>query len=149
MLQAFRRYADFSGRSTRTEFWLFIIFQWLVYFGLVLVALGLGFSVVDFTDGNAPVSDAAAAGVFGGFMLFIILGLLFFLGTLIPNLAVAARRMQDQDLPGWIGIILVVGGMVFTFPYLIMAVFGFISGTSGPNQFGPDPRADNQADIFT
>jgi uncharacterized membrane protein YhaH (DUF805 family) len=149
MFEPFRRYADFSGRSRRSEFWLFILFQWAVYIGLILFGVAAGVSFASMFDGTGAAPNSAAAnGVGIGFAVLIGIFILFWLGTLIPNLAVAARRMQDQDIPGWIGILLVIGGILFSFPYLIMAVFGFIPGTRGPNQYGPDPKADGTADIF-
>lgn len=148
MFEPFRRYADFSGRSRRSEFWLFILFQWVVYIGLILIGVAAGISFFDALDTSGiDNADTSAIGIF--VVLWSLLFVLFWLGTLIPNLSVAARRMQDQDIPGWVGILLVIGGAVLTFPILIMAVFGFIPGTRGPNKFGHDPKGDHIADTFS
>lgn len=147
MIEPFRRYADFSGRSRRTEFWSFILFQWLVYIGLAVIMI-FGFGALAAFSGGQP-SDAAAAGAGVGLLLMIGVAALFWLATLIPNLSVAARRMQDQDIPGWVGILLVIGGWLFSLPLLAMAVFGFIDGTCGENRYGPDPKAERAArDVF-
>jgi uncharacterized membrane protein YhaH (DUF805 family) len=141
MIEPFRRYADFSGRSRRREFWSFILFQWLVYLMLAAFVMFGSLGVTDGKGRDGIASEGALAILLiGG----IVLMGLFFLATIVPNLAVAARRMQDQNQPGGIGIGLVIGGMLITFPYLIMAVFGFIDGTRGPNQYGPDPKLERQ-----
>ena len=77
---------------------------------------------------------AQAAGPVG----WVLLGLwaLWVLVTLIPNLAVAIRRLHDTDKSGWmllIGFIPLIGAIV-------LLVFYFMEGTRGPNRFGPDPK---------
>lgn len=139
MILPLRRYADFSGRSRRIEFWSFILFQWLVYIGLIIMAIGGGLTI-GALGGFVGDSTGLALGL-TTIIAILMIGL-FWLAMLIPNLAVAARRMQDLDMPGIIGIVLVLGGIFLSFPYLIMAVFGFIDGTSGENRFGPDPKQE-------
>lgn len=146
VFEPFRRYADFSGRSRRTEFWSFILFQWVVYITLGVLAI-VGFGAFGVIASSAP-TDAQAVGAGIGLILLFAIVVLFWLATLIPNLSVAARRMQDQDIPGWIGVLLVIGGWLFSLPLLVMAVFGFFEGTRGSNRFGPDPKADGTADTF-
>lgn len=146
MFEPLRRYADFSGRSRRTEFWLFILFQWAVNIVLIVGAVGAGLTFAELGAMDVG-SNATALGT--GVVVMIIFVILLQLALIIPNLAVAARRMQDQDIPGWVGILLVLGGIFFTFPFLIMAVFGFIPGTHGRNKYGPDTKAENIADTFS
>jgi uncharacterized membrane protein YhaH (DUF805 family) len=144
MFEALRHYADFSGRSRRRDFWLFILFQWLVYIGLMLLMVSIGVSLSDMSRDSL---DDAAIGVAA--IIILVVMILFWLAMLVPSLAVAARRMQDQNIPGWVGILLVITGWIFwPIPFIIMAVFGFLPGTTGPNQYGPDPRSDVNADIF-
>lgn len=148
MFEALRRYADFSGRSRRREFWLFILFQWLVNVGLIILLVGVAAALGQDVTAGRP-SDEMESGAFMGVIAFSVAMVLFWLATIVPSCAVAARRMQDQDIPGWVGILLVLTGWLFwPLPFLVMAVFGFIPGTAGPNKYGPDPRIDNQADIF-
>ncbi len=117
------------------------MFQMIV--NLVLVAMAAtGALLADhILDRSDPTNAAILAIILlvglGGFVMF-------YLAMLVPNLAVAARRMQDQNIPGVVGIGLVIGGMLFGLPYLAMAVFGFIDGTPGANQFGPDPKRERQ-----
>lgn len=129
MLMPFRRYADFSGRSRRKEYWMYQLFLLIVFVGLFLL-MG-GFASLESSEG----------GVFGG-----IFGILFFVGilaTIIPTLAVTVRRLHDQDKSGWWWLIQLIplGGFV-------LLVFMFLDGTAGENQYGPDPKNRVDADVF-
>lgn len=58
---------------------------------------------------------------------------LYQLAVFIPSIAVAIRRMHDTDRTGWWILIPIVGLIILCF-----------DGTKGPNQYGPDPKADIQ-----
>ncbi len=61
------------------------------------------------------------------------------LALLIPGIAVTIRRLHDTDRSGWtllFALIPLVGA-------LLLLVFYITEGTSGPNRFGPDPKAAN------
>ena len=110
-----KRYADFTGRSRRKEYWLFTL--------LCLIA---GF-VIGFVE--ALVGLGGTVGPYG------LLSIILMLALLVPSIAVGVRRFHDQDKSGWfrlLALIPVVGG-------LIVLVFMCLPGTSGPNRFGPDP----------
>jgi uncharacterized membrane protein YhaH (DUF805 family) len=133
MLLPYKRYADFTGRSRRKEYWMFTLLYALVTIGLVILMLALG----------AAAGPGEGLGAGGG--LVIILALLFMLGSFIPGLAVQVRRFHDQDKSGWF--------VLFNFvPYIgsfIVLVFMCIDGTRGDNQYGPDPKQlENIADVF-
>jgi uncharacterized membrane protein YhaH (DUF805 family) len=101
------KYADFTGRATRGEYWWFFLAMLLVY--VALAALG-------------AVSEVFVA-IYG----------LVVLGALIPGLALAVRRMHDLDKSGWallLGLIPVVGP-------IILLVLACTQGTPGPNRYGP------------
>jgi len=86
-----KKYADFSGRATRTEYWMF----YLTYIIAVVVA-----SVIDSIIG-LPV-------------LTLILGL----GLLIPSLSVTVRRLHDTGRSGWmifISLVPLIGGLIVLF----------------------------------
>jgi uncharacterized membrane protein YhaH (DUF805 family) len=65
-----------------------------------------------------------------------LLGSIFILVTLLPSLAVAARRLHDIDRTGWWVLLWFTGIGSFVVLY-----WGCCSGTPGPNRFGPDPFA--------
>jgi uncharacterized membrane protein YhaH (DUF805 family) len=135
MLLPYKRYADFSGRSRRKEYWLFTLFQTVI--AVVLVALLFA--------GMPAVDEYGVAGE-PGMMVYVGGGLLvlFFLATIVPSLACQVRRMHDQDKSGWfilLGFVPYIGG-------IIMLVFMCLDGTRGPNRFGEDPKDPNSADVF-
>lgn len=137
MLMPLRRYADFSGRSRRKEYWMFTLFILIIYAVLfALVAMGGLFSSMG-NPGAAP--EINAIGWIGIGLLAIVA-----LGIFIPALAVVVRRLHDQDKSGWfilIQFIPYIGG-------IIMLIFMCIEGTKGENRFGPDPKGENIADVF-
>ena len=89
----FQKYATFNGRASRSEFWYF----WLLNFDVYAILLIL--------SNKAPTANVAfvAIGLFG----------VFFLATLIPFIAVTARRLHDVNKSGWFQII--------PLPFLLLA----------------------------
>ena len=86
----FQKYATFNGRASRSEFWYFWLLNYAVYAILLILS-----------------NKVPALG-----FLFIALGI-FFLATLIPFTAVAARRLHDVNKSGWFQII--------PLPFLLLA----------------------------
>lgn len=119
------RYADFQGRSRRSEYWWFYLFQVLLSFAGQILAGILG-------------SILPILGLIIGILLIVA-----FLGLLIPGIAVSIRRLHDLDRSGWwllIALVPLVG--------LIVLLYFFCSkGTDGDNRFGPDPKG-NVAERF-
>jgi len=104
----FRKYAVFSGRAIRSEYWFFVLFEVLVIVALTIV-------------------DGLLFGRPGGVLSSI--GSLVFL---LPALAVGARRLHDIDKSGWwllIALVPLVGPIV-------LIVFFVQEGTPGANRFG-------------
>lgn len=117
MTAPLRRYADFSGRSRRMEYWMFVIFNIIVSF----IA-----TIIDVVVGTAT-SLAGVAGVFSSLVALVFL---------IPSIAVAARRLHDQDKSGWWLLIIFIPLL----GALVLLVFMFLEGTKGDNRFGSDPK---------
>ena len=135
MFMPLKRFFDFSGRSRRKEYWLFVILIWvLLIVAMILDAkLGLGGTATsssEFGDGTA----SASFNVSGGGIITLIVGALI----IIPGLAVSVRRMHDQDKSGWRILVPIAGAI------MVM----FIGGTAGPNRFGPDPKGAADAQAF-
>ena len=115
-----RRYAEFDGRSTRKEFWLFQLVPLAIVVGMIV-------AMVASSDDSGPGAVATLA---------IILGVIGLIGLIVPQIAVQVRRFHDQNLSGLLALLNLV-------PYiggLVVFVFMFIEGTRGDNKFGPDPR---------
>ena len=119
MLMPFRRFADFSGRSRRKEYWMFTLLNLIVGFVLGLIGGILGGG----SEGGSMMGNA----IIGLYMLIVI----------VPSIAVTVRRFHDQDKSGWfvlLAFIPLVGS-------LIVLVFMCLEGTRGSNRFGDDPKA--------
>lgn len=126
MLMPFRRYAEFSGRSRRKEYWMFFLFNWLV--GIAVGAIFLLLFMTGMSESELMVFYTPLMLAYG----------LFALAAIIPGIAVSVRRLHDTDRSGWAllyGLIPIVG------PFLLL-VFYVSEGTQGPNRFGPDPVDD-------
>jgi len=66
----------------------------------------------------------------------------FYLGIIIPSIAIAIRRLHDLDKSGWFYLLALV-----PLVSLILLVWFCMKGTDGPNRFGPDPLGGNM-DVF-
>ncbi len=117
-------YANFEGRARRKEFWTFVLFVFLISAALNIAALILSF-----------ISGALAG------IIYFVAGIVS-LGLLIPNLAVGVRRLHDTSNPTWYIVLAFIPLVNFYFLYLMIK-----EGDVGPNEFGPDPKADG-ADPF-
>jgi len=135
MFLPYKRYADFTGRSRRMEYWMFQLFYSLV---LTVLFIGLIASTGPYYDAAGEAGSGAGIAIFG-----ILLGV-FVLGSFIPQLAVEVRRFHDQDLSGWLVLI----GFIPYLGVVVILVMMCIKGTRGDNQYGPDPLGATPADVF-
>ena len=109
----FSNYANFHGCACHSEFWWFQLF--LLLGGIVAALLDL------FANTN----------LLGGSPL----ATLFWLATIIPDLAVTVRRLHDTDSSGWwilLGLIPLIG-------MVVLIVWWCQKGSRGYNRFGADP----------
>jgi uncharacterized membrane protein YhaH (DUF805 family) len=148
MILPFKRYAEFTGRSRRMEYWMFALLNAIVVTILMVVVMGAG--------GAAGLLDARASGnvsaefgaLFGGMGLFLVL---YGLAVLIPSIAVTVRRLHDRDMSGWWYLGAIIGGMIPLVGFLVSIAFLVLMalpGTPGPNRFGPDPKGIGEAETF-
>ncbi|WP_234983326.1 DUF805 domain-containing protein [Demequina sp. NBRC 110053] len=135
----FGKYADFSGRARRSEFWWWYLFTVLVTIPLVIVFYVLVFAafvpVWSQAGPDGTVPDDAIEDV--NWVLIVIGGVVMFaawLALAIPTYAVWARRLHDMGQSGhWLWLNLVSLGIV----PLIMA---FLDSERGANRWGADPK---------
>jgi uncharacterized membrane protein YhaH (DUF805 family) len=124
---AFGKYATFSGRALRSEFW-----WWQLFFILVSILLAnLDSALFGMGDAVGQVSDAGLQASYNAGPL----GSVWILGTLIPCITLGARRLHDGDRSGW-------WQLLFFVPILgwLVLLYWFIkSGTEGANRFGNHP----------
>jgi uncharacterized membrane protein YhaH (DUF805 family) len=121
-LEVMRKYAVFTGRATRTEYWMFQLVNFVIVL-LVTAVTTAGILMQPRTQ--RPGFWVPFFLAFGGYIL----------ATIIPGLAVSVRRLHDTDLSGWWLFISLVplGGIV-------LFVFHVLDGTPGPNRYGPNPK---------
>ena len=177
VLMPLKRYAEFSGRSRRTEYWAWVLMQVVVWIALWTLFVVVA-NVTIFTLGDSVDPAALGAGVLILFGLY----LLVWLFLLIPSLAVTVRRLHDSNrsgwwvvgpaLPyalGWIALIAALGegkpalspaaaslAMIAILAFLLAMLFGVVllvltllDGTPGANKYGPDPKGRSAASVFS
>jgi uncharacterized membrane protein YhaH (DUF805 family) len=111
------KYADLTGRATRSEFWWFFLFLWLV---LIV----------------ADITDSVLGTHFGTVGLIEILA---FLALVVPLVAVAGRRLHDTSRTAWwllLSLVPLVGAVV-------LLIF-FVQDSGDDNRYGPSPKAHVQ-----
>ena len=156
------KYADFSGRAPRAEYWWYTL------------ALIVAFVVLSIIESIVGIHHMILYN-YGP------LTALLWLGTIVPSIAVGIRRLHDTNRSGWwillpivpyclafiLGGAAMVGGAasgsalgmsagfglaaVFLFIgficALVLLVFMVLPGTPGENRYGPNPYGDNAAAV--
>jgi uncharacterized membrane protein YhaH (DUF805 family) len=171
MFLPLKRYADFSGRSRRMEYWMFVLFQILlgVVFWFAMTIVG-GAALM---AGGGAQSLVAAGGMV--MILFALYGLVS-LALLIPAIAVGVRRLHDTNHSGWwllaplapycltfigismaassgnpgggAGLMIMLGAAGAFILAIVLFVFMLLDGTRGANRFGPDPKGREHGEVF-
>jgi uncharacterized membrane protein YhaH (DUF805 family) len=147
MILPYKRYAEFSGRSRRMEYWMFSLFTSIIIVLLGGLMLAGGFDLSSLGNPEAPPPEP------GPLFWVGVAGIVIFgFGTIIPGIAVTVRRFHDRDMSGWwvlgfavLGAIPLVGWIASIANLVIMC----LAGTKGPNRFGDDPLDPTNADVFS
>jgi len=141
------KYADFNGRAPRSEYWWFVL------------AVVVAYIVLSIVESIAGI-NRMVLGVYGP------LTVLLWIATLVPQIAVAVRRLHDTDRSGWWillpivpycvafalgGAALMRGGtgtglgiagiflLIGALGAVILLIFMVLAGTPGDNRYGPNP----------
>jgi uncharacterized membrane protein YhaH (DUF805 family) len=116
-LAVLKNYVGFAGRARRMEYWMFMIVNFLVYAGLLVIDRMMGHAIGEY--GPGPL-----CAIYG-------------LAVALPWLAVVFRRLHDTDRTGlWIFIhMLPLLGSIIFFIFMVM------DSTPGTNRFGPNPKS--------
>jgi uncharacterized membrane protein YhaH (DUF805 family) len=127
--RGFRKYATFKGRASRSEYWWWTLFTFVVYLvlGLLTFAVGMGTS----RDGGRTPGALAIP--------LIILFTVFFLGILLPTLAVTVRRLHDAGYSGLLALLLLL-------PYLgslIILIFALLPSSPAGAKYDPTPASQS------
>ncbi len=147
-VEVLKKYAVFTGRARRKEYWFFVLFN---------IIASILISIVDIIIGtNGPVAQAG------------ILYSLYSLGVFIPSVAVTVRRLHDTNRSGWwalLPVLLIIGGIVMMIvtagtetentlaagifmnmilmlmvSLVVLFVFMLLDSTPGDNRYGPNPK---------
>jgi uncharacterized membrane protein YhaH (DUF805 family) len=114
-LGVLKKYAEFSGRARRKEYWMFVLFNLIIVF------------VLGFIDGVLGLTTEGGMGILGG---------LYSLAVLLPSIAVGVRRLHDTGRSGWwllIAFVPFIGAIV-------LIVFFVLDSQPGGNEYGPNPK---------
>ncbi|WP_299831759.1 DUF805 domain-containing protein [uncultured Roseobacter sp.] len=130
------KYATFSGRASRSEYWKFWLFWLIVQLFFILVntaifgpTVEVGQRVSVAADGTQTISPFQKTSYNSG-----VFGTVFWLAILVPGLAVASRRLHDTGRSGWWQIMPFALSLV-SFTTLIVAAVGwaaFVKGFTTP-----------------
>jgi uncharacterized membrane protein YhaH (DUF805 family) len=119
-LTVLKKYTTFSGRARRKEYWMFVLFNMIFIFAIMIVGV---------IPGSVSKNE--------GYMYFgVALYYLYALAVFIPSLAVSIRRLHDVGESGWF--------LLLSFIPLIGAIALLVKfctdGTPGVNQYGANPK---------
>jgi uncharacterized membrane protein YhaH (DUF805 family) len=115
-LQALKKYATFSGRARRREYWFYVLF-----YVIIIVVLSVIDGIIGMNMGGAGVG---------------ILTAIYILAVFLPTLAVLVRRLHDTGRSGWwffIQLVPLVG-------FFILLYFLVSDSQPGTNAYGPNPK---------
>lgn len=136
--EVLRKYATFTGRARRKEYWMFTLIHLIICFAITIPAVIL-----------ASNGDEELGGI------FIILLMLYILATFIPSLAVTVRRLHDTGRSGW-WILLNFIPVVNTIGSIVMIIFMCMDSqpgndqdsTTGNNKYGVNPKLNKKPETI-
>jgi uncharacterized membrane protein YhaH (DUF805 family) len=109
-LDVLKKYAVFSGRARRTEYWMFLLVNLVIAFVLGIIEVMIG------TGG--------------------ILAAIYSLAVLIPSIAVTVRRLHDTGRAGWWILIVLIPAI----GAIVLLIFMVLDSQAGSNEYGPNPK---------
>ena len=124
----FKKYAQFKGRSRRSEFWkaMLAIFIVMLVFSIPYIFALTAALINGYSSGLADMMTG-----FGIIALSI-----YSLVILVPTWALTVRRLHDIGKSGWFALLSLI-------PYvgsIIIIIFAAMDSQPGPNQYGPNPK---------
>lgn len=127
-LMAWKRCFQFSGRSSRKDYWMFQLVNVLILLPLYIVS-----RMMESDDFNLSVPLA----------FFLLFYCLYALASILPIMSCGVRRLHDSGKTGW----LVLLGLL---PILNLAliVLMVIDSDPGTNQYGPNPKLPSEPAVI-
>lgn len=108
-----QHYADFSGRSSRLQYWSFNLTASAILYGIM------------FAGNFLEVSQLAAALAY----------FLFYAVSFIPSIAILVRRLHDTERSGWWSLFVLIP----IFGAIVMFIFCLLPSQKTANKYGPVP----------
>ena len=121
-----QKYADFSGRATRSEYWLFVLMNFCI--GLASFAIATFFAILFSGVREGSLSSIIMLAWYGMITLYSLI-------IMIPHIAVGVRRLHDVGQSGWLYLI----GFI-PFGGLALLVLFCMDSDINANQYGPNTR---------
>jgi len=112
-LVVLERYAKFDGRASRAEYWWFALANILAWMVLSILAI-------------AAMAFADILGI----LMFLVVGA-YWVGLIVPSIAVTIRRLHDTNKSGWLMLIALI-----PFGSIVVLIFMLLAGDTGANQYG-------------
>lgn len=109
-LAVWKKFAEMNGRARRKEYWMFALFNVIIYIAIALIASQIHF--------------------------FAIFYVLYLLASLVPSFTVTVRRLHDSGHSAWwllFALVPFIGGIV-------LFIFMLLDSEAGDNQYGPNPK---------
>ena len=113
--QVLKKYAVFDGRATRSEYWYFALFNFIISLVLAIIENIAGLQII------------SSFGILSGF---------YGLAVFLPGIGVSIRRLHDTGRSGWwlfIPLIPLIGA-------ILLIVYYVGDSDPGTNQYGPSPK---------
>ena len=120
--RSFTKYFDFSSRSSRSEYWFFTLFVFLIDL--------LGYFIEYLITGDALFDKLLAEP-----SIITNSEIIIYLATVIPTSSLYVRRLHDVNRSGW--WLLIAFTIIGLVPLLYWS--GFKKGDKEDNRFGSNP----------
>ena len=131
-LNALKNYTVFTGRATRQDYWMFVLFNVIFAIAAMIIDRILG-TTFTFSSYNGPVSFPY------GYVYC-----LYALFAFLPGLAIAVRRLHDVGKSGWFILI----ALIPFIGWIWILVLFCTAGTPGENEYGPNPDSTGTSRQF-
>ncbi|MHB1463406.1 MAG: DUF805 domain-containing protein [Armatimonadota bacterium] len=119
-MKVLRKYAVFTGRARRSEFWYFMLIN--------IVIIAVFETILAIVDGGGIMSGMVNP-----------ITILFCLAILTPSVAVCVRRLHDTGRSGWFGLLPLIP-FTFLLGAVVLIVFMVEDSKPGDNKWGPNPK---------
>ncbi len=129
-LGVWKKYATFSGRAQRREYWMFLLLNSSFLLAMTLVAAAIGIFIAAVPLGMRGDGVMQAGVLAAGLLIFV-----YSLAVFSPALAVTVRRMHDSGRSGW-----------WMFVPLVSFILLCLNSQPNENRYGPCPKGRERLD---